>query len=157
MTRAPCDHGTHAQALEFALNVHDDTLQTYEFLKAWREGALDEWPEYYEWLERQQRGPGGGDAQPEVNGAPLPTFIVADLQTKCGTDVQATMARTIALVDDPNDKFSIAGIGMLAAVGVACTALNAMDPLVSRSDCLDILIDLLVEQKRKPAREGGRS
>lgn len=53
MTRAPDFHGTHAQALEFALNVHEDPLQTYEFLKAWREGDLGEWPEFYEWLDQQ--------------------------------------------------------------------------------------------------------
>lgn len=57
MTRALDNHGTHAQALEFALNVHDDTLYTYEFLKAWSEGALDEWPEFCEWLDRQPAAP----------------------------------------------------------------------------------------------------
>lgn len=57
MTRSPDFHGTHAQAMEFALNVHDDTLQTYEFLKAWREGDLGEWPEFYEWLDQQPVDP----------------------------------------------------------------------------------------------------
>ncbi len=47
------DHGTHEQAIEFALYVHNDTLQTYEFLKAWSEGSLEEWPEFYEWLDSQ--------------------------------------------------------------------------------------------------------
>jgi hypothetical protein len=53
MTRDPSYHGTHEHAVRFALEVHDDTLQTYEFLKAWSEGNLDEWPEFYEWLDQQ--------------------------------------------------------------------------------------------------------
>jgi len=51
--RDPSYHGTHEHAVRFALEVHDDTLQTYEFLKAWSEGNLDEWPEFYEWLDQQ--------------------------------------------------------------------------------------------------------
>lgn len=51
--RAPGDHGTAEQAIEFALNIHDDTLQTYEFLRGWHDGDLSEWPEYYEWLNKQ--------------------------------------------------------------------------------------------------------
>lgn len=51
------DHGTHEQAVKFALEVHDDTLQTYEFLQAWSHGNLDEWPEFYEWLDAQQVAP----------------------------------------------------------------------------------------------------
>ena len=43
------DHGTHEQALTFALDHADEPV---EFLRAWREGSADEWPEYYEWLER---------------------------------------------------------------------------------------------------------
>lgn len=45
------DHGTAMQAIDFALDhlsVERDT-----FLKCWREGDLDEWPEFYEWLFRQ--------------------------------------------------------------------------------------------------------
>lgn len=51
--RAPDDHGTYEDIVTFALNVHDDRLQTYELLEAWNEGNLEEWPEYYEWLEKQ--------------------------------------------------------------------------------------------------------
>lgn len=42
------DHGTAMQAIEFALDklqVERDT-----FLNSWREGDLDEWPEFYAWL-----------------------------------------------------------------------------------------------------------
>lgn len=42
------DHGSHADALNFALD-HAGTEQA-EFLRAWRYGDLGEWPEYYEWL-----------------------------------------------------------------------------------------------------------
>lgn len=55
MARDPSYHGTHEHAVRFALEVHDDTLQTYEFLKAWSEGNLDEWPEFYEWLDTQSQ------------------------------------------------------------------------------------------------------
>ena len=45
------DHGSTDEALRFALDVQADTLQTYEFLKAWREGNLKDWPEFYIWLK----------------------------------------------------------------------------------------------------------
>lgn len=48
------DHSTAQQAIDFALDAHDDTLETYEFLKAWREGDLDEWPEFYAWLAKAE-------------------------------------------------------------------------------------------------------
>jgi hypothetical protein len=41
------DHGTANQAIDFALS---EAHETYEFLKAWREGDLEEWPEFYVWL-----------------------------------------------------------------------------------------------------------
>jgi hypothetical protein len=47
------DHGTAAQAIEFALDSGDSYLEVDTFLRAWREGDLDEWPEFYEWLEQQ--------------------------------------------------------------------------------------------------------
>ena len=56
------DHGTAEQAIAFALDAHSDTLQTYEFLEAWRDGDLDEWPEFYPWLaalDQPQSGEGG--------------------------------------------------------------------------------------------------
>jgi len=52
------DHGSYEDAVNFALNVHDDRLQTYEFLSAWSHGDLDEWPEYSAWLDsRPQTAP----------------------------------------------------------------------------------------------------
>jgi len=45
------EHGDYADAIEFALHHNDDICQTYEFLKAWSEGALDEWPDFYIWLD----------------------------------------------------------------------------------------------------------
>jgi hypothetical protein len=49
------DHGTYEDALTFALDtdVHDTTDQV-EFLRAWRDGALDEWPEFYTWLAKRE-------------------------------------------------------------------------------------------------------
>lgn len=47
------DHGTAMQAINFALDhlsIERDT-----FLKCWREGDLDEWPEFYVWLARQPK------------------------------------------------------------------------------------------------------
>lgn len=52
---ARSDHGTHEDAVRFALEVHDDTLQTWEFLNAWSRGDLGEWPEFYEWLDALPR------------------------------------------------------------------------------------------------------
>lgn len=53
MARTLHEHGTYEDAVNFALFKHNDQLQTYEFLKAWNEGDLDEWPEYYVWLDAQ--------------------------------------------------------------------------------------------------------
>jgi len=44
------DHGTHAQAMTFALDVMSAPDETHGFLKAWQYGDLDKYPEYYEWL-----------------------------------------------------------------------------------------------------------
>ena len=43
------DHGTPLQAVTFALDV-DRSSDSFTFLKCWREGDLDDWPEYYAWL-----------------------------------------------------------------------------------------------------------
>jgi hypothetical protein len=49
-------HGTHAHAIEYMLEVMEsDPADQVEFIKGWRDGALDEFPEYYEWL-REQHG-----------------------------------------------------------------------------------------------------
>jgi hypothetical protein len=55
MARQPWDHGTADQAIEFAL-MHKSAAWTLEreFLAAWREGDLDEWPEYYDWLDAKE-------------------------------------------------------------------------------------------------------
>lgn len=53
MARAPHDHGTAQQAIEWVLHVNNDDHER-EFLLAWQEGsARDEWPEFYEWLDEQ--------------------------------------------------------------------------------------------------------
>lgn len=46
------DHGTSLQAITFALDV-DTSGEALTFLRSWREGDLEEWPEFYEWLEAQ--------------------------------------------------------------------------------------------------------
>lgn len=47
-------HGTAVQAIEYALD-HAEAYYNgcFNFLKAWREGDLDEWPEFYAWLAEQ--------------------------------------------------------------------------------------------------------
>jgi hypothetical protein len=48
------DHGTALQAINFVLDRDkSDPFDKLEFLTAWREGNLDEWPEYYTWLATQ--------------------------------------------------------------------------------------------------------
>lgn len=54
------DHGTANDAIEFALDdpksVLDRDLCNMEgFLKSWRCGNLDEFPEFYQWLKEQGR------------------------------------------------------------------------------------------------------
>lgn len=58
---ARIDHGTASQAIEWAVHVNRDA-QEWEFLNAWQQGKLDEWPEYYEWLEAQPRLTPAADA-----------------------------------------------------------------------------------------------
>lgn len=57
-SRPPWDHGTAEQAIEWALdhNLLGD-LEAGAFLRHWREGWLDEWPEYQAWLAAQPPEP----------------------------------------------------------------------------------------------------
>ncbi|MEQ1950962.1 hypothetical protein ABMA59_06045 [Mesorhizobium sp. CN2-181] len=45
------DHGTAIQAINYALDVERDDREA--FLRCWREGDLEEWPEFYAWLAKQ--------------------------------------------------------------------------------------------------------
>jgi hypothetical protein len=47
------DHGPAALAIEFAVDRVDGPGEGEDFLRAWREGSLDEWPEFYEFLTEQ--------------------------------------------------------------------------------------------------------
>ena len=54
------DHGTAQDAIDFVL----DGFYTFDkvpgygkaelFLENWRDGALDEWPEFYPWLDERK-------------------------------------------------------------------------------------------------------
>lgn len=49
------DHGTHLQALEYMLErMEEDPANQVAFIRAWRKGDLEEWPEFYEWLEDEE-------------------------------------------------------------------------------------------------------
>jgi len=48
------DHGSHENAMIFALDVIDDSWERDAFLRAWREGDLGEWPEFYPWLKARE-------------------------------------------------------------------------------------------------------
>lgn len=52
--RAIGDHGTALQAIQYATESYDAMSQEREFLKAWLEGDLDEWPKYYDWLKAKE-------------------------------------------------------------------------------------------------------
>lgn len=54
------DHGTANQAIEFTLDNINAAGCEVEFLRAWREGDLVEWPEFYTWLKNQEE-PNHGD------------------------------------------------------------------------------------------------
>lgn len=47
------DHGTPLQAINFILDHSGVPWEADTFLRSWREGDLDEWPDFYEWLEQQ--------------------------------------------------------------------------------------------------------
>lgn len=49
------DHGTAVQAVAYALDVEQNTGDAVVFLEHWREGNLDEWPEFYDWLKREEQ------------------------------------------------------------------------------------------------------
>lgn len=48
------DHGSAADAVDFLLDSHQAPGEETEFLKSWRQGSLDEWPEFYEWLAKRE-------------------------------------------------------------------------------------------------------
>ena len=45
------DHGTAHSAIRFAMECEHDLANRDAFLRAWTDGDLTEWPEYYGWLE----------------------------------------------------------------------------------------------------------
>jgi hypothetical protein len=48
------DHGTATQAIDYAID-HEGSAFADAFLRAWREGDLDEWPDFYAWLKQKER------------------------------------------------------------------------------------------------------
>ena len=48
------NHGTANQAVEWVVNVNRDG-QERESLSCWQQGNLDEWPEFYVWLDKQPK------------------------------------------------------------------------------------------------------
>lgn len=52
----PGDHGEAMDAIDWTLDhCPDGGVEAYTFLKCWREGNLDEWPDYYFWLREAGR------------------------------------------------------------------------------------------------------
>lgn len=51
------DHGPAQAAIDFLLDHRQAPGEETEFLRAWREGDLDEWPEFYSWLKRWESRP----------------------------------------------------------------------------------------------------
>lgn len=47
------DHGSPLDAIDFAMTSKCEDSDT--FLRAWYEGSLDEWPEFYEWLAEREK------------------------------------------------------------------------------------------------------
>ena len=52
VTRAPGDYGTAGQAVDWVLD-HSQASDAWaaDFLRAWREGDLEDWPEFLNWLD----------------------------------------------------------------------------------------------------------
>lgn len=56
--RPPGDYGTADQAVTWALDVSQaGDCWTSDFLSAWHEGNLEDWPEFLEWLDAQPAEP----------------------------------------------------------------------------------------------------
>ncbi len=53
MTRKLGDHGTAQQAIDFLLTHRQAPGEETSFLRGWTHGDLIEWPEFYEWLDKQ--------------------------------------------------------------------------------------------------------
>lgn len=52
--RAVGDYGSAGQAINWALDVMTDgDVEVAAFLKCWRMGALEEWPDFLAWLDQQ--------------------------------------------------------------------------------------------------------
>jgi hypothetical protein len=49
------DHGAAQDAIDFLLDHRQAPGEETEFLRCWREGNLEEWPEYYAWLASRER------------------------------------------------------------------------------------------------------
>lgn len=50
------DHGSAHLAIEYVLSPGVDLgCPAEDFLGRWREGCLDEWPEFYDWLLLQEK------------------------------------------------------------------------------------------------------
>ena len=47
--------GDAGDAIDYALGHIPDQTEAMTFLDKWREGDVNEWPEYFTWLERQYR------------------------------------------------------------------------------------------------------
>lgn len=46
------DHGPAQAAIDYVLATRFPPGEESSFLRCWREGDLDEWPEFYPWLQR---------------------------------------------------------------------------------------------------------
>lgn len=72
------DHGTHQQAIEFAIDYRlCDDART--FLNSWMHGDLAEWPDYYAWLDKQLAACLASEKAPVGGGEPLPVDHIAQL------------------------------------------------------------------------------
>lgn len=57
------DHGTPNDAINFCLDFPGGIAEIQTFLKCWREGNLDEWPEFYEWLKVRNKTEADADGE----------------------------------------------------------------------------------------------
>lgn len=76
------DHGTANDAVEFILNSPQIMApdEGTEFLRAWREGDLDEWPEFYEWLAEREATLSPPLPSPDVERLPTEAMVDAGAQ-----------------------------------------------------------------------------
>lgn len=101
--RASGDHGEAQDAIDFILDGSAEIGpgEAELFLRGWRKGDLDEWPEFYAWLDKREAD---DRAWRRAEKKRLKTFRIGSLRPSDGAQEASTKANsgTDSLPDDLN-------------------------------------------------------